>query len=435
MAALGCWAALAGSLTSGLAGAGELQWRSAKVASTPVAPVASPLLSQTAVAAAWDEAEQVPPAAAASPVTPEGPRSVVVRRDGDRLAQAADPFDPFDAEMPSTEPVSAPAGQPQYDPFDDPTTEDAKPQVEPNSFPAPSLEEAFEEPAVDQPPAEEPADDEETETAEQLEQARQAIDREMMRRESQRKRDAELASPDADVESAQPELEAEPGMTDEADEIDAPPAPEFNDAEPIVEEVEEFQLPENDDSGLQYGGEVEPLPPPTPEQLEIRRQQIEKERLQALAECNKLYDEVRADNIKDISLDIRQQGRAGEDFPFECEGRRPPFQPRNWAPVTYMWKASGLCHKPLYFEQVQLERYGHDWGPVLQPIMSGAHFFGTIPILPYKMGLQTPNECDYALGYYRPGSCAPYMIEPLGFTWRAAAFQAGAVTGAAFAIP
>ena len=42
---------------------------------------------------------------------------------------------------------------------------------------------------------------------------------------------------------------------------------------------------------------------------------------------------------------------------------------------------------------------------------------------------------DYSLGYYRPGSCAPYMIEPLGFTWRAAAFQAGAVTGAAFAIP
>jgi hypothetical protein len=100
-----------------------------------------------------------------------------------------------------------------------------------------------------------------------------------------------------------------------------------------------------------------------------------------------------------------------------------------------MWKASGLCSKPLYFEQVQLERYGHDWGPVLQPFVSGAHFFGTIPILPYKMGLQPPNECDYSLGYYRPGSCAPYMIEPLGFTWRAAAFQAGAVTGAAFAIP
>jgi hypothetical protein len=380
---------------------------------------------------------------AAAPVTPEGPHSVIVRRGAERVAQAGDPFDPFDAEMPSTEPVAAPAAtQPAYDPFDDPSTEEAaEPQVAPNSFPAPSLEEAFEEPAVEQPsindpPADEPAaeEDDESTTAKELEQAKQAIDREMLRREAERGLDEELAAPEAnaEIEAAPPVLEEQSEMTDE---IVAPPEPEMNDEESIVEETESYQLPENNDGELQYGGEVEPLPPPTPEQLEERRQQIEKERLQALAECDKLYAAVRADSIKDISLDIRPQGRPGEDFPFECEGRRPPFQPRNWAPVTYMWKASGLCSKPLYFEQVQLERYGHDWGPVLQPFVSGAHFFGTIPILPYKMGLQPPNECDYSLGYYRPGSCAPYMIEPLGFTWRAAAFQAGAVTGAAFAIP
>jgi hypothetical protein len=26
---------------------------------------------------------------------------------------------------------------------------------------------------------------------------------------------------------------------------------------------------------------------------------------------------------------------------------------------TYPYHASALCHKPLYFEEVQLERYGH----------------------------------------------------------------------------
>ena len=129
------------------------------------------------------------------------------------------------------------------------------------------------------------------------------------------------------------------------------------------------------------------------------------------------------------------QGIAGEDYPYPCTGRHPTFVPRAWASTTYLWKASGLCHKPLYFEEVQLERYGHDWGPVLQPFVSGAHFFGTFPILPYKMGLETPQECVYSLGYYRPGSCAPYMIEPLGFTWRAAAFEAAAWTGGAAAIP
>jgi hypothetical protein len=100
-----------------------------------------------------------------------------------------------------------------------------------------------------------------------------------------------------------------------------------------------------------------------------------------------------------------------------------------------MWKASGLCHKPLYFEQVQLERYGHSWGPYVQPIMSGAHFFATFPVLPYKMGIQTPNECVYTLGHYRPGNCAPYMIEAVPFTWRAALFEAGAWVGGAAAIP
>jgi hypothetical protein len=349
--------------------------------------------------------------------------------------------------MPSTEPVAAPAApQPEYDPFDDPSTEDASteaaPQVQPNSFPAPSLEEAFEEPVVEQPtvndpPAEEPPVEDEANTVEELEQAKQAIDREMQRRETERGLDEELVAPEAnsEIEVAPPVLEEQSEM---AEELVVPSDPNAESEQPLAEEAgeaEPYQAPETNDGRLQYGGEVEPLPPPTPEQLELRRQEIERERVKALAECDKLYDAVRADDIKDISLDIRQQGTAGIDFPFECEGRRLPFQPRNWAPVTYMWKASGLCHKPLYFEQVQLERYGHDWGPVLQPFVSGAHFFGTIPILPYKMGLQPPNECDYSLGYYRPGSCAPYMIEPLGFTWRAAAFQAGAVTGAAFAIP
>jgi len=380
---------------------------------------------------------------AAAPVA-ESPRSVIVRRDVERVAQAGEQFDPFEAEMPSTEPAAPPeATQPAYDPFDDPATEEAAaPPVAPNSFPAPSLEEAFEEPAVEQPtindpPADEPAAEDAANTVEELEQAKQAIDREMSRRETERGLDQELVAPEAnsEIEVAPPVLEEQSEM---AEELVVPTEPSAETEQPLAEEAgetEPYQAPETNDDRLQYGGEVEPLPPPTPEQLERRRQEIERERVEALAKCDKLYDAARADSIKDISIDIRQQGTPGEDFPFECEGRRLAFQPRNWSPVTYMWKASGLCHKPLYFEQVQLERYGHDWGPVLQPFVSGAHFFGTIPILPYKMGLQTPNECDYALGYYRPGSCAPYMIEPLGFTWRAAAFQAGAVTGAAFAIP
>jgi hypothetical protein len=56
-------------------------------------------------------------------------------------------------------------------------------------------------------------------------------------------------------------------------------------------------------------------------------------------------------------------------------------------------------------------------------------------MLPYKMGLETPCECIYPLGYYRPGSCAPYLLDPFPFSVRAAAFEAGAVLGGVFLIP
>ena len=123
------------------------------------------------------------------------------------------------------------------------------------------------------------------------------------------------------------------------------------------------------------------------------------------------------------------------DFPPECTLGDAPYMPRMWGMTEYTWKAAGLCHKPLYFEEVALERYGHMTGPLTQPFVSGAHFFLTLPILPYKMGIDPPWECVYPLGYYRPGSCAPYMIYPFPLSLRGAAVQAAATTGAVFLIP
>ena len=123
------------------------------------------------------------------------------------------------------------------------------------------------------------------------------------------------------------------------------------------------------------------------------------------------------------------------ELPHDCPLGNATFKARVFAPITYTWTASGLCHKPLYFEDVQLERYGHMAGPWVQPFASGAHFFLTIPILPYKMGLETPNECMYSLGYYRPGDCAPYLFDPLPLSVRGALFEAGAWVGAVAIFP
>ena len=117
---------------------------------------------------------------------------------------------------------------------------------------------------------------------------------------------------------------------------------------------------------------------------------------------------------------------ASTNVPPECPLGNQRFAARSWAPTTFAWTAAGTCHKPLYFEDVQLERYGHTWGPLWQPIISSAHFFATVPLLPYLMGVDPPRECQYTLGYYRPGNCAPYMLDPFPVSLR------GAITAGTF---
>lgn len=123
------------------------------------------------------------------------------------------------------------------------------------------------------------------------------------------------------------------------------------------------------------------------------------------------------------------------DVPESCPLPDEDFQRKAPTPITFTWKASSLCYKPLYFEEVQLERYGHYCSPWLQPALSRACFLVKIPALPYLMGVDPPNQCVYDLGYYRPGACAPSMIEPVPISLRGGLLEAGAIVGAAAVIP
>lgn len=122
-------------------------------------------------------------------------------------------------------------------------------------------------------------------------------------------------------------------------------------------------------------------------------------------------------------------------IPVTCSLGDQGFAPRAFVESTVTWKASGACNKPLYFEDVDLERYGHEWGPVVQPAISTVRFFGDLAVLPYKMGIHPPNECQHPLGYHRPGSCAPWGVRPIPISGRGAVTQAAFVTGAVFALP
>jgi hypothetical protein len=106
-----------------------------------------------------------------------------------------------------------------------------------------------------------------------------------------------------------------------------------------------------------------------------------------------------------------------------------------WQGDVYSWSAPAFYHNPLYFEQVNLERYGQGTYSCLQPAASGAMFFATIPVLPYKIGVQHWNERVHTLGHYRPGNCNPYQIHYSPFSWRGGLYQGAATSGLVFALP
>ena len=99
------------------------------------------------------------------------------------------------------------------------------------------------------------------------------------------------------------------------------------------------------------------------------------------------------------------------------------------------WQPSSICHYPLRFEETMLERHGHVRLGCLQPLVSGVRFFTTIPMLPYLNTLQPCYEPVYALGNYRPGSCAPLLRDTIPYDKHAAVVEAMAVAGFFWAMP
>lgn len=110
------------------------------------------------------------------------------------------------------------------------------------------------------------------------------------------------------------------------------------------------------------------------------------------------------------------------------EFRREPLN------YSYMWESPAFFNQPLYFEQPNLERYGYDWG-LAQPWISAAQFYVKIPLLPYMMVVHPPRERVYSLGYYRPGSRAPYQFNWPEVRLDAAIVETAFITGLVFLIP
>ena len=80
-----------------------------------------------------------------------------------------------------------------------------------------------------------------------------------------------------------------------------------------------------------------------------------------------------------------------------------------WEHRIYTWSAPHFYHQPLYFQQINLERYGVGSRPLVAPIQSAAHFYGSMALWPAKMIWNWPTESVYSLGHQRPGDCVNYQ--------------------------
>lgn len=108
---------------------------------------------------------------------------------------------------------------------------------------------------------------------------------------------------------------------------------------------------------------------------------------------------------------------------------------RYFAHLDFMWVPANVFYSPLYFEDPQLERYGHTHGPLLQPLASSARFGVQLIGLPYQIALDPPHRRVYPLGFYQPGECAPKQVPAVPLNAKAAVGAGAVYTGLIFAFP
>jgi len=110
-----------------------------------------------------------------------------------------------------------------------------------------------------------------------------------------------------------------------------------------------------------------------------------------------LFSKLNIDNsfLASATVAPTQRGQTADGYSLE------------WSPQGYGWHSPAFCHRTLYFEQPNYERYGTRNPYYLAPTLSAAHFFGTAAILPVKALYHAPWCKSCTLGNKRPGDCSP----------------------------
>jgi hypothetical protein len=99
------------------------------------------------------------------------------------------------------------------------------------------------------------------------------------------------------------------------------------------------------------------------------------------------------------------------EFPVEPIISRESYEGRFWPGFQECVEPSYLCHKRLYFEEPNAERYGWDFG-IFQPILSTAYFYWDVAWWPYKIATRPCDRFECSAGKCLPGDPVPYKLYP-----------------------
>jgi hypothetical protein len=105
---------------------------------------------------------------------------------------------------------------------------------------------------------------------------------------------------------------------------------------------------------------------------------------------------------------------------------RGPLPVRQWEPLAEIVPPPYVCYDRLYFEQINMERYGWDLG-VLSPLASVAAFYVDLFTLPYHAATEPLRRYECNSGYCLPGDPVPLLIYPPQLSLTGALGEAAAI--------
>lgn len=139
---------------------------------------------------------------------------------------------------------------------------------------------------------------------------------------------------------------------------------------------------------------------------------------------------------------IDEQGRLLPDPAYiapEGADVTEPLSTQTLAFPGFRGHVSGFCHRPLYFEEPNLERYGYECCPsfcLAQPAVSVAKFYCNVASLPYKLASEPPCSYSCTCRYLYPaGTHAPPVRECPECSQQGLVAEAATIAGLILLIP